>query len=156
MRAVLVGLVGAVLAVGGAQAASCPITKATVTIKDTKQEYGGVVKVGRPDLVGQTFRVSRYASRRELVHSAATGADKRLGYEGYELVGLNKALTVKRDYVDGSPAVTPLSWMSGSPSNYGSVKWGGGRPERVEVGQDLDYFFDGPLSALTAQVSSCR
>ena len=155
MRALLVGLVGVVLAGGAAEAASCPITEATVTIKDTKQEYGNVVKVGRPDLVGQTFRVARYTSHREMVRSP-TGTDKRLGYEGYELVGLNEALTVKRDYVDGSPAVTPLSWMSGSQSNYGPMEWGGGRPERVQVGQDLDYFLDGPLSALTAQVTSCR
>lgn len=156
MRAVVFGLIGAVLAVGGAQAASCPITRATVTIKDTGVGYGGVVRVQRPDLVGKTFAVTRYASRRKAHFSKPIGANKLLGYEGYELKGAAGTLHVMRDHVDGSPAVTPVSWASGTKSTYGAIRWGGGPPERVKVGQDLDYYMDGPLSALTAEVTACR
>lgn len=156
MRAVLVGLVGAVLLGGAAQAAStCPITQATLRVKDDGTRYAGQ-QVERPDLVGKTFRVTRYTEQRKKHFSSAIGADKLLGYEGYEIKGDAGAFHVMRDHVDGSPAVTPLSWAADAKSEYGEIKWGAGRPERVKVGQSVDYLYAGPLTSLILEVSACN
>lgn len=139
-----------------AQAVSCPVTRAEVRVVDTKVRYAGVSEVKRPDLIGQRFRISRYTARREWRLSKPIGANKLLGYEGYELKGSAGTFEVMRDYVDGSPAVTPVSWASGSKDAYRQIRWGGGRPERVTIGEELDYLLDGPLSALTLRVTGCR
>lgn len=155
MRAVVLGLVGAVVLSGAAQATSCPITQATLRVKDDGTRYAGQ-DVTRPDLVGKTFRVTRYTERRKKHLSSATGDYKLLGYEGYEITGPAGTFQIMRDHVDGSPAVTPVSWAAGSKAGYGEIAWGAGRPERVKVGEGVDYLLDGPLTSLTLEVSACK
>lgn len=156
MRTFLIGLVIAASEITAAKAGSCSISRAEVRVVDTGFRYAGVVEVKRQDLIGQTFHISRYTARREWRFSKPIGANKLLGYEGYELRGLAGTFVVMRDYVDGTPAVTPVSWASGSKQAYTHIRWGGGRPERVTVGKDLDYLLDGPLSALTLHVTGCH
>lgn len=157
MRAVLGCLVGTFLGVGAAQAEpTCPVTRAQVRVEDTGFRYGGVVELSRPDLVGQYFRIRRYTVRRKEYFSKPIGAMKLLGYEAYELAGAAGTFEAMRDHVDGVPAVTPMSWASGSKDAVVRIAWGGGSPERVKVGQDLDYFLSGPLSALTLRVIACH
>lgn len=155
MRVVLIGAM-AVLVGGAAQAAtSCPITRATLEVKDDGQRFAGQ-PVERPDLVGKTFRVTRYTERRKRYLSPATGDYKLLGYEGYEIKGPAGTFHVMRDHVDGSPAVTPMSWAADTKSAHGKIKWGSGRPERVKVGGDVDYMYSGPLTSLYLAVTACN
>jgi hypothetical protein len=148
---------GASCAFGGLlkRVPSCSITQATLRVKDDGTRYAGQ-KVERPDLIGKTFRVTRYTEQRKRHLSSATGDYKLLGYEGYEIKGDAGTFHIKRDHVDGSPAVTPLSWAAGTKSKYGKLKWGGGLPERVSVGQSVDYLYDGPLTSLVLEVSDCQ
>jgi hypothetical protein len=157
MRAVAVGLIGAVLALGGAQAAStCPVNRAEVTVKDTGERYAGM-EVIRPDLVGQTFRVRRYSAVEDVRQLAHRDGALNLGYEAYDLRGKVDGLYIKRERSATAPAVAAISWTSATgTTERAHVDWGKGRPERVKVGQTLDYVFDGPLTSLTLVVSACR
>jgi hypothetical protein len=155
MRTLLIGLAIAATDSAVAQAASCPATRAKVQVVDTGYHYAGV-DLMRSDLVGKIFRVSRYTVRRTWHFSKPIGAKKLLGYEGYELKGSAGTFEVMRDHIDGVPSVTPVSWASGSKDAYRQIQWGGGRPEQVTVGKDVDYVLDGPLSALTLRVMACR
>jgi hypothetical protein len=156
MRVLLIGLTIAAIEITAAHAVSCSVTRAEVRVVDTDVLYAGVGEVKRSELIGQTFRISRYTARREWRFSKPIGANKLLGYEGYELKGAAGTFEVMRDHVDGSPAVTPVSWASGFKGAYAQIRWGGGRPERVTVGEDLDYLLGGPLSALTLRVTGCH
>lgn len=61
MRPLVVGLIGAVLAVGSAQAGECAIDAPLVST--SRAQWPSDLK--RPDLVGKIFQVEKVASRRE-------------------------------------------------------------------------------------------
>ncbi len=157
MRAVWVGLVGAVLSVSAVAAAprSCPADRATVRVEDTGVRYASQ-PVERTDLIGKTFKVHRYTEHRRMYFSEPRGVMMNVGYEGYELKGAAGTFVVRRDHVDGTPAIAPVSWTDG-PSPYRSkIAWGEGHPKTVKVGGSLDYVLGGPFTSLTLRVIACR
>lgn len=153
MRAVVFGLVG--LLAGPALAETCALDRATLTAVNTGFEYGGITKVERPDLGGKTFRVARYAERKMMRYSKPRGAMMNAGYEAYEVEGGGSKLLVKREHVNGVPAVTPMSWDASAVPADVKVRWKRSTLPLVTVGSDLDYVLSGPLSALTLRVSAC-
>lgn len=141
MRALLVGLIGAGLALSSAGASEC------VVLERPAQPYVAAGPMQHPELVGQRFQVSRttYQRKRERVEARET--DMLLGYEAYQIKGSAGTFTVQRMHVPGSPAVQAVSF-EGSPS---SVSWA--KPSRkVAVG---DHVLDGPLSDLVVTPAKC-
>ncbi len=148
-------LVGAAVVGEAAAASGCPIDRAQVTIKDTGERYAGR-KVVRPDLVGRALKVERFTAVRDMQRVASRNTLINLGYEAYELVGAGEVLFVKRERSESASATAPISWsLAEAGSERFAVKCWSGRPERVKVGQTLDYVLDGPLTSLTLEVSAC-
>lgn len=151
MRAALFGLVGVLVGLGSAHAGqTCPIGRADVKIADTGERYAGQ-PVGRPDLVGSTYRVARYSSVR------GTGEPTSLGYEAYVLRGAKGQILIKRERSLSNPTIAPISWaMADATTERAQVSWKRSKQERVRVGQTLDYVLDGPLTSLSVVVANCR
>lgn len=148
-------LVGAAVAGEAGAAKECSINRSQVTIKDTGERYAGQ-KVVRPDLVGRTLKIERFTAVRDMQRVASSNTLINLGYEAYELVGAGEVLFVKRERSESAPAIAPISWsLAEAGRERFAVKWWSGRPEKVKVGQTLDYVLDGPLTSLTLEVSAC-
>lgn len=155
MRAVVLSLIGVLAACGSARAEDCRLDRATLTAVNTGFEYAGITKVERPDLDGRTFRVVRYAERKVMRPSKSRDGMVNAGYEAYEVEGDGAKILVKREHVEGVPAVTPMSWDAGAVPADVKVQWKRSALPLVTVGSDLDYILSGPLSALTLRVSAC-
>lgn len=151
MRAVAIGLIASVLALGSAQAAqACPIGRADVEIRDTGERYAGQ-PVSRPDLIGSAFHITRYSA------VSGTGEPTSLGYEAYVLKGAKEQILVKRERSRSAPAIAPISWaMADATTDRAHVDWKRSKQERVRVGQTIDYVLDGPLTSLSIVVTACR
>lgn len=145
MRAVVLGLVGAVLAAGGARAGECDLRKTEFVVKPSGARYAEVFKVQRPDLIGQRFRVVR----------TGDGND----WAAVRLKGDAGEFVVRAEV---SPHTTPA---------IGASSWGGAEGRRIawnnrpskpngllscEIGTDCVTPTDGPLTSLTLSPMSCN
>lgn len=153
MRAIFLGLVGAVLASAGAQA-GCPVDRAVLVLVDQKSEYFLNEPLARPDLVGKTFRISRYVEAPKISVSPRNGDRRNVGYEAYQIRNGRETLVIKRNHIDGSPALTVAS-AGKDQSRIGEIDWARCSKKVPEFdGAELVNF--GPLSALTIEIKSCR
>lgn len=143
MRALVVGLVGAVLACGVAQAGG-----QCVILEKPKSVFAAAGPMQRPELIGQEFRVTRTASQRKPVFVEARSTTMLLGYEAYELKGKSGTFIVRRDHVPGTPAVQPVS----VENSDASVEWRGSKPASAA----LDHILAGPLSNLVVTPRACK
>jgi hypothetical protein len=153
MRAVVLGLVGVVLA-GQAWAGECPLDRAVVEVRDTGERFWDA-KLARPDLSGQRFRVTRYVNHLIAPPPEWEGSDRIGGYEAIELTGNAGRFAVKVEHTGGSP---PL-WVSSEsrPSRQSAIDWtSAGSGELEPRGGQSFYVFDGPLASLTVSVVGCR
>ena len=150
MRAVWFGLVGAVLALGGAQAATCKLDGLEVVA----EARGGNAD---PNLVGAHFRVAKQASefttRRDEVKGLVTA-----GLIKVELVGDKGRFVVIQDY---EPSASP--WVSassrGDDGPAGRPAWGKRNLREEQKLFEPSAVFDvytGPLAGLTLTPTNCR
>ena len=156
MRAVWVGLVGMVLAVGGVEARTCPIERTVYQVVDPGYRLYGM-KIERPDLVGAKFRVVRQASSfwstDEGFSEPTTSATLSLLIEGTK-----GRLIVEQQVVNhSSPSVTAMSWPASGPEK--KPTWG--RRDRAKEKRFFDGLpeidvLSGPLSSLQLKPVACR
>ena len=143
MRAVVFGLIGAVLAVGGAEAGACRLDGASLVAKSQARWSS---ELARPDLNGQTFRIERIASRWRAPKVSETTILVRSG---------ESAFVVRRisDF-SGPPVDTVLSVEAADPAVQ-SVPWGKRAPdaEQAHFSGVFEGIASGPLVQfdLTAQ-----
>ena len=155
MRALLLGVVGVVLASGAAEAKGCRIDRAIFRVVDPHSQYALNEPMRRPDLVGKSFRVSRYVDDRKPYISTRSGVQRLGGYEAYEIRGNGETFVVKREYIDGSPAVTVAS-ADADQSRIGNINWSQNNRRKPMTAEDREEVSFGPLSSLALQLKSCR
>lgn len=140
MRAVVFGLIGAVLAVGGALAEtkSCPETRAVVAAVDHKWAGYEDYPIGNVALIGREFRVLKRTS------GPAPRTEHLFLKSGGEVYVLRSEWT---------PRTTGTLYTSTTAraKNRPAIK-----PKVVEVESfPTTTIFSGPLKGLTLQVKSC-
>ena len=127
MRAVLVGLVGAVLAVGGARAGTCDLSAPLVAT--SRAQWASDLQ--RPDLAGKTFKIEKVASAWE--------PNTKRGYQAFLLsVGDERFVAVQS--VD-LPADHSESFSADDPRSE-KIAWG----KRDKAFEAKGYFGEGVLS----------
>ena len=154
MRSVVVGLALAVGLVAGAKAKECRLNGAILEVVDTPSTYFLNEPRQRPDLIGQTFKVGRFAAVPKRQMSARLGQETNVGYEAYEIVGGAGSFVVKHEFLDGSPARVVISSEASGPN--AAVDWSRARREIVKSrAKWLDEINGGPLSSLGLKLKFC-
>ena len=157
MRALLVGLVGVVLAAGAAEAAGCPIGRTTFQAVDTgSRPYG--TEIIRPDLVGRKFSVRRQASHFRSIEEKGFSEPTQIANLTLLLLGGKDRIVVERRFAShSSPAVTAMSWSEQKPEK--ATDW-----QARDKSKEKHFFgdlaaidvLDGPLSSLQIKAVGCR
>lgn len=139
MRAMLVGVIGAVLAVGAAQAgASCPETKSVLVAVDHKWAGYEDYPVTNPDLIGREFKVVK----------RTIGPVRRT--EHLLLTSSGKSYVLRSEWAPRTTGTLYTSTLA-RPRSRPTIA-----PKTVTIGSfPTTTIFDGPLKGLTLQVKSC-
>lgn len=145
MRAVWVGLVGAVLASGGAQAKSCRLDGAEL-VAQSQAKWSSEIQ--RPDLVGRTFLVERIASRWLAPKVAEITVLAR--YNG-------EAILVRQVSDFSGPPVDTVNSTIATDKTLQVIRWGQRSPsaERKHFSGLFDAINDGPLVSLGLAAKHC-
>lgn len=151
MRAVLVGLVGAVLAVGSAAAGSCPIDRGVFQALDTGWHYLGL-PVERPDLAGAKFKVTRYTDVKKWV--SHNGGKRDVGYEAVRLEGKAGSFVIKKERVIGSPSFMATAWSAQDEAQ--KVAWRASKAPVVAIGNDRYVTELGVFNGLVVRLVGCQ
>jgi hypothetical protein len=147
MRAVVMGLVGAVLAVGAAAANETPMALAP---SGCSLDRATLVIDGQPG----TFSVTRYVSHRKPFTNPANGFTTLVGYDAAEITGAGGTYTIREEHLTGS---TPITAWSAVGKSSEDIDWSKkGRPLKVEVGSEAFYINEGPLASKSSRVIACR
>ncbi|MCJ2074789.1 hypothetical protein MKK68_03870 [Methylobacterium sp. E-016] len=159
MRAVVFGLIGAVLAVGGARAGTCKLDGLSLVAERAEQSPEDAWRAKgpeRPDLIGVPFKVVRAASYFD--HTAKT-LPRPTGADGKVFVvieGAGERFTVEQTY-DGRtiPEETAVSYPADSRS-AAEAPWGK-RAAKAEAARVSGFFevFSGPLNGLILKPTNC-
>lgn len=160
MRSVWFGLVGAVLAFGGAQAAECRLDElemvAEANTRPAYDEFGVRNVIARPDLVGKTFKVTKAASDFWRAKHGAPG-DLRDDGSIFAVVQSGPETFVVSQVYNGNagPQEMGYSFPLGSKSAP-KVEWSrrSAQAERERFGGFFD-IYDGPLNGLVLKAQHC-
>ncbi|WP_336492104.1 hypothetical protein [Methylobacterium nigriterrae] len=153
MRAVIVGLVGAVLAAGGAQAKVCRLDGLEVVA--TSRGGDNV----NPELIGARFKVVKKASAfKTIPDEMGSLGTMTTGWIEAELNGVQGRYVVHQSYIPhSSPWIGAGSTTADDPDV--KTKWG----KRDRAGErklfERDGTFDvysGPLAGLTLEPTNCH
>lgn len=153
MRAVLLGLIGAVLSVGVAQAKVCRLDKLKLV---AASRDGSDVDQG---LVGARFKIVKKASSfRTMPDNVGTLGTVTAGWIEAELAGKKGRYVLHQDYLPhSSPSVGAGSTTADDPEV--KVNWG----KRDRAGErklfepdGTFYVYSGPLAGLDLTPTNCR
>ena len=156
MRALVVGLVGVVLAGGVAEAKGCPIDHTVYQVVDTGTRLYGT-KIERPDLIGAKLSAVRHMSEFKAL-DGPFAEPIRTAKMTILVRGAKGSFVVERNFAThSSPSFTDASWAANAPTK--AVKWEP-RNSAKALGifgtfSDLDVT-DGPLSSLKLKPVNCR
>ena len=163
MRALVLGVVGAVLAVGVAEAKGCRLDGVDLIAKEQ-----GPAELGRPDLVGQRFKVVRVASWTKVISGRDKNEKTTVADIAVALEGKAGRFVVDQGYVPHSaPWISATSWsVSGRRSEWAgldkveTVNWAkrNRRAEAAYFAQPVASFnvYGGPFSGMTLEPVRCR
>lgn len=144
MRAVWVGLVGAMMA-STAQAGQCPLSGSTMTAKSVAKWSS---EVSRPDLIGRTFTVEKVASRWRAPKIAEISLLVRSGEEVFVVQQVS-------DF--SGPPVDTVASKEANRTAAQSPYWGkrSAAAEAKHFSGTLDGIASGPLTSLSLIAKPC-
>ena len=158
MRALVLGVVGAVLAIGGSEAKSCRLDGAELVAKP-RQDIGSGENAPA-QFLGAKFRVVKQASRFVTIPDRVGNLGKVTGGSiAVEVVGKKGRFFIEQGYIPhSSPWIIGTSWAAGQKGV--EVNWS----KRNKKGE-ATYFkpptagffvYDGPLSGLFLEPTRCH
>jgi hypothetical protein len=163
MRAVLTGMLGAVLAAAStlalANEPTCQATRAVVkAVSDAESVYNpDKAPPARPDLVGKEFRITRLTQIDRFIRLEPGDYKRNAGHETVELTGKAGRLILRADYL---PRTTPAIGYSSYPGSAPKAPKFDGKPDRktkVRVGEQYAHHItSGPLANMSLDVTACR
>lgn len=155
MRAVWVGLLGAVLLGGSASAGECRLDRAVLKVASQSGRMAGVV-VKKPKLVGATFRATRFVESLDPVVNNGTGQERLVGYDAIEMRGRAGRFILRRDYSIGTNSETAATWRAGKAPLGPKPDWSKRtKMPSVKTGDVYASVYMGELSAFDIKVSGC-
>ena len=160
MRAIVIGLIGAALAIGAAEAArGCPVSKAALKLEPYgPRAYPWGAPAIHPEWAKREFRIVSAGSNIALKPHPA-GDLRPWGYDVFTLKSGGSVICAARSLVFGSPPVWGTSW-TGKREEVGALT------KRItEVGAPSRYYgasghlpgfiVDGPLTGYSLALARC-
>ena len=109
--------------------------------------------ISQPDLLGETFRLTRYGSQLSRKLNPANGVKQLAGAETYELTGEAGRFYVLRSHVHGSPPILDASFASHTDPGWPKdIPW----TRRLPKSPGLFTIQFGPLSLMQLEEVACE